>query len=397
MSASSKRFLLVLDDGFADLQIRAALPADSVDVVRLADALNGAGLPGRATPDVAIVGCSSRPDDALRAIEMLSSDLGLPTIVLCEGGREGFLEAAFRAGAEDFHVLPQSTAQLAFAFEKAVARRRGGVAADPAGSLVVVLGPKGGTGKTLTACNLAVALAQTGARPVVVDLDLQFGDVGLALGVRPTSTIYDLAVAGGSLDADKIDSFLVDHPSGVRLLLAPTRPDQAAAVGVALVQQVLQHLRSRYAYVVVDTPPAFSPEVIAAIDASSHVCVVGMLDTLSLKDTKIGLETLEQMGYATDDVTLVLNRADSSVGIGRRDVRQLLGKTPDVLVPSDRAIPKALTSGRTIVEADPGSGPAKAFASLAVRYLSGGASVEEPEQEDESRGGHRLALLRRAS
>jgi len=137
--------------------------------------------------------------------------------------------------------------------------------------------------------------------------------------------------------------------------------------------------------------------LVAAIDASSQLCVVGMLDTLSLKDTRIGLETLEQMGYATDDVTLVLNRADSSVGIGRRDVRQLLGKTPDVLVPSDRAIPKALTSGRTIVEADPGSGAAKAFASLAERYLGGGASVEETEQEDESRGGHRLALLRRAS
>ena len=135
--------------------------------------------------------------------------------------------------------------------------------------------------------------------------------------------------------------------------------------------------RRSYDFVIVDTAPAFSPEVIVAIDASSHLCLVGMLDALSLKDTKIGLETLKQMGYSTDDVTLVLNRADSSVGISMSDVYSLLKKDPDVLVPSDRSIPRALTVGETIYEADPKSGAGRAYESLAQHYLKL-ARADEP-------------------
>src|SRR5262249_53753591 len=157
---------------------------------------------------------------------------------------------------------------------------------------------------------LGVALAAHSTAPVIVDLDLQFGDVGLALGLKPDRTIYDLATSAGSLDADKVDSFLMEHESGVRALLAPVRPDQAAAVSAQFLRVVLDELRSRHDFVIVDTPPAFSPEVITSIDASTHLCVVGMLDALSLKDTKIGLETLAQMGCDPATMTLVLNRAD---------------------------------------------------------------------------------------
>ncbi len=96
--------------------------------------------------------------------------------------------------------------------------------------MITVLGPKGGTGKTVTSSNLAVALALEDRSSVLVDLDLQFGDVGLALGLEPTKTIYDLATSGGTLDGDKVESFLAHHPSGARALLAPLRPDQAAAI-----------------------------------------------------------------------------------------------------------------------------------------------------------------------
>ena len=132
--------------------------------------------------------------------------------------------------------------------------------------MIAVLGPKGGTGKTLTSCNLAVALAEAGSRTVIVDIDLQFGDVGLALGLRPEKTIFDVATAGGTLDADKVDSYLIEHPSGVRALLAPTRPDQAAAITTSFLRQLFEILRTNYEFVIVDTPPAFSPEVITAID-----------------------------------------------------------------------------------------------------------------------------------
>ncbi len=159
-------------------------------------------------------------------------------------------------------------------------------------------------------------------------------------------------------------------------------------------------LRSQYDFLIVDTPPAFTPEVIAAVDASSHLCVVGMLDALSLKDTKIGLETLEQMGYDPTAVTLVLNRADSDVGITQADVEQLLGRAPDVLVGSDRAIPRALTNGQPIVVAEPRSKAARSYATLAERYLAATAQPADrsgPGAAASNGNGRRRLLLRKAS
>ena len=143
--------------------------------------------------------------------------------------------------------------------------------------------------------------------------------------------------------------------------------------------------------------------MIVAIDAATHLCLVGMLDALSLKDTKIGLETLKQMGYSSDDITLVLNRADSSVGISMSDVYSLLKKDPDVLVPSDRSIPRALTVGETIYETDPKSGAGRAYESLAQHYLklahaaepAAGFDTAEPEGVGPS--GRRRRLLRRGN
>jgi Flp pilus assembly CpaE family ATPase len=130
-----------------------------------------------------------------------------------------------------------------------------------------------------------------------------------------------------------------------------------------------------------------------------------MLDALSLKDTKIGLETLKQMGYTLDDVTLVLNRADTSVGISMSDVYELLRKAPEVLIPSDRAIPRALTAGETIYEADAKSGAARGYAELAKRYLDlTGTSASETSTDAITLGGEsdagtarRRRLLRRGN
>jgi pilus assembly protein CpaE len=401
MTLAGIRCLALLDSGVTDAAIRAALPAGAPLQVASLRAVAEAvpQLVDEMAPDLVLIGCSGHSQpvlDAIRQVSLRAVDCSI--VVLYEGTPNGFVDPAFEAGADDVIVLPQPVEHLAFSLEKVIARRRGAGAPVASAPLISVLGPKGGTGKTLTACNLAVALAKAGTRPIVVDLDLQFGDVGLALGLKPDRTIYDLAVAGGSLDGDKIDSFVVDHPSGVRVLLAPTRPDQAAVVEIRFLREVFELLRSRYDYVIVDTPPAFSPEVIAAIDMSSHLCIVGMLDALSLKDTKIGFETLRQMGYDPDGITLVLNRADTSVGISQDDVVQLLGKHPDVLVPSDRAIPRAITVGQAIVEADPKSGPARAFMALAARYLEARAPVAagSDRAEHDARSSRRGVLLRKA-
>lgn len=389
------RILLVVDDGIEPAAIVSALPpAARVTTMRLDQLQTAEAALSEpvSPPELLLVGCSQRRDDVLELVQTASRlPNDAPVVVLYNGSPNGFMERAFAAGADDLITLPLPQGELGFALEKVIARRRGFTPSRRAGEIVTVLGPKGGTGKTLTACNLAVALAGAGPASVaVVDLDLQFGDVGLALGLQPTRTIYDLATAGGSLDADKIDGFLAEHPTGVRALLAPVRPDQAAAVSGDFLRGVLDAMRGRNDFVVVDTPPAFSPEVIAAIDSSTRLCVVGMLDALSLKDTKIGLETLAQMGYDPADVTLVLNRSDSNVGISASDVQRLLGRRPDVLVPSDRAIPRAVTEGRTIVEAEPRSGAASAYLALAESYWTAGA---QPAAKVEAAPARRRSLL----
>ena len=374
--------------------IREALPVGTpLRAVSLAEA-GRAGNEIQHGADLVIVGCSEAHAQALKVISAASTQRAdRPVVVLYQGSPNGFLEQAFEAGADDLVALPQAAGQLGFALEKAMARRRGAAAFSAEGSMITVLGPKGGTGKTVTSSNLAVALALEGKSSVIVDLDLQFGDVGLALGLAPTKTIYDLATSGGSLDGDKIDSFLAEHPSGARALLAPLRPDQAAAVGTAFLREVFEILRSRYDFVIVDTPPAFTAEVIVAVDGATHLTMVGMLDALSLKDTKIGLETLAEMGYDPRAITLVLNRADSSVGITPEDVEQLLGRAPDVLVGSDRAIPRALTNGQPIVAAEPKSKAARSYVGLAERYLAAPVLVTAGPNDN----GRRRLSLRKAS
>jgi pilus assembly protein CpaE len=374
MTSPAPKVFLAFEDGVDPRPIEDALPRGTrVEPTRLGENGNGKLLASAADAELVVVACDGDSQRALDLIQAASTQLQArpPVVVVYAGSPNGFMERAFEAGADDLITLPQPREELAFALEKALVRRRGASPSQP-GTMIAVLGPKGGTGKTLTSCNLAEALAGAGSSPVIVDLDLQFGDVGLALGLRPQQTIYDLAVAGGSLDAEKLQSFLAHHPSGASALLAPVRPDQAASVSPAFLRSIFELLRTLHDFVIVDTSPAFTPEVIAAIDCASHICLVGMLDALSLKDTKIGLETLSQMGYDPRDVTLVLNRADSSVGITMADVERLLGRRPDVLVPSDRAIPTAITDGRTIVGAAPDSSAARAFTALAQTYLAGG-------------------------
>jgi pilus assembly protein CpaE len=373
--------LVAVDSGVDSNAIQSMLPnASGVEIVGMVNGLDESWRTLQETaPDLVIVACEGYSDRALYFIDgAVKQQPERPVVVLATGSPNGFVRRVFESGADDIITLPEAPERIAFTLEKAVARRRGaaiasGVALAP---MICVLGPKGGTGKTLVSTNLGVALAAGGKRPVLVDLDLQFGDIGLALGLRPDKTIYDLARSGGSLDEDKLDAYLARHSSGLRVLLAPTRPDQASAVTVDFLRDVFTILRSMADFVVVDTPPGFTPEVIAAIDASSDVCIVGMLDSLSLKNTKLGLETLELMGYNPDRISLVLNRADTRVGITHEDVEAIIGRAPETLVPSDRQIPISINDGTPIVVKEERSEAARAFRKLAESY-----TVGEPEEE----------------
>src|SRR5438270_2423623 len=328
--------------------------------------------------DIVLVACYGHDDGVAAMVDYaVKHRPDRPVVVMSEASPNGFLRQAFEAGADDVITLPQSVEQVAFTLEKVIARKKGlAVPGRASAPLIAILGPKGGTGKTLISANLAVALAQRDANVVLVDLDLQFGDIGLALGLSPERTMYDLMKAGAPFDHEKLDRHLIKHSSGVKVLIAPTRPDQASAVSIEFLREIYAGLRTMCDAVIVDTPPGFTPEVIATIDVSSDICMVGMLDSLSLKNTKLGLETLDLMGYETDHVSLVLNRADSLVGITPDDVSTIIGRGPDVSIPSDREIPRSVNEGTPIVAAKANSGAAKAFRRLADRYAT--ASTPTP-------------------
>jgi pilus assembly protein CpaE len=384
--------LVALDAGVSPDTVEAAIPEGSdIQVVAFVDGLEESWTTLQETAtDLVLVACAGYSERTLVFIDgVVKQRHDRPVVVLCESSPNGFVRRVFEAGADDIITLPESPGNVLFTLQKAVARKQGAAAATGVAlaPMVCVLGPKGGTGKTLTSCNLAVSLASNGHKVALVDLDLQFGDVGLALGLAPERTIHDLARAGGSVDPEKVESFLVSHSSGVRVLMAPTRPDQAGGITVEFLRDVYAALRAVNDFVVVDTPPGFTPEVIASIDSSSHVCMVGMLDSLSLKNTKLGLETLELMGYEQNRIRLLLNRSDSRVGIGHDEVAAITGRTPDVLVPSDREIPCSINEGVPVVLAKTRSEAARAFHSLADLYLAGDPQL--------STNGHRTGLLRR--
>src|SRR5829696_6402874 len=384
----SIKTLIALDGGVDAEVVRAALPEGQSDI-QIVGLVHGLDETWRilqeTTTDLLVIACAGHSDRALFLVDAaVKQRPERPVVVLSEGSANGFIRRLFEAGADDIVLLPEPADRVRFTLEKALARKQGsavatGIAVAP---MICILGPKGSSGKTVTASNLTAGLAMAGYSVALVDLDLQFGDVGLALGLAPEKTIYDLAKSGGSIDAEKIDAYLTEHESGARVLLAPTRPDHATVVTVDFLRDVYAALRRSFDYVVVDTPPGFTPEVIASIDSSTHICLVGMLDSLSLKNTKLGLETLDLMGYDRERICLVLNRADSRVGIGREDVVAVVGRSPDVLVPSEREIPRSVNEGQPIVLAQPRSDAAKAFRALAASYAG--------QPEAENRKGRKL-------
>ena len=215
------KVLVAMDEGVDHDGLQASLPAQTdIQLMGIVDGLEESWSTLQETPtDLLVVATAGYSDRALFLIDgAVKQRPDRPVLVLSEGSPNGFVRRVFESGADDILTLPQAPETVAFTMQKAVARKQGaalgsGVALSP---MICVLGPKGGTGKTLTSCNLAVSLAQRNYKVVVVDLDLQFGDVGLALGLAPEKTVYDLAKSGGSLDGDKLDAYLGTHSSGVK-------------------------------------------------------------------------------------------------------------------------------------------------------------------------------------
>jgi pilus assembly protein CpaE len=245
------------------------------------------------------------------------------------------------------------------------------------GTLVTVFAAKGGCGKTTVATNLAAALADRGRREVcLVDLDLAFGDVAIALQLFPAHTLADAVPLGEGLDGAALQGLLTPHSPGLTTLVAPVEPGIAESIPAATIGAVLRLLKQQFQFVVVDSPPAFTDQVLAAFDESDMVALLATLDIPALKNLKLTLETLDLLNYPREKWRVVLNRADSKVGLSLAEVEKTLRVKIAVQIPSSRAVPASVNRGVPIVLDDPAHPVSEAireFAETQVVPLSQGA------------------------
>lgn len=233
------------------------------------------------------------------------------------------------------------------------------------GKVITVFSAKGGVGKTTLSTNLAAYLASTGAKTLLLDLDLMFGDVAISLQLQPHSSIRDLVAMSGHLDTQGLASVVTVHEdSGLHVVAAPADPADADRVPAEVVLELVRVARSSYTYIVVDTPPSFTEHVLAAFDVSDLNLLVATLDIPAIKNLRIALSTLDALGAAQDARRIVLNRADAKVGLSADDVETALTHEIAVSVPNSLTVPASVNRGVPIVLDEP-RGPV----ALAIREL----------------------------
>jgi len=233
--------------------------------------------------------------------------------------------------------------------------------------VIVVISPKGGSGKTAISSNLAVALAQRDpGRVVAVDLDVRFGDLGTALSLAPERTLAQLA-RSNQLDATTVKLFLTPSEHGLYVLAGANDPVDADAIGHAHVSAVLPLLAQNFDYVVVDTPAGLDELTLAAIECATDMLLVSSLDVTSIRSLHKALDALDKMAV-TAERHLVLNRADAKVGLEPSDAEEALGMKICCTIPVSRELPLALNLGTPVVVSEPRSAVAKQLQELAQRY-----------------------------
>ena len=239
------------------------------------------------------------------------------------------------------------------------------------GRVITVTSPKGGTGKTTVAANLAIALASDGERTVaVVDLDLQFGDIEYALRLRPDNTMTDAVRLGMDLDTTSVKGYLTPHPSGVFALCAPSSPVDAESLQHDHVMHVVRLLSQIFDYVIVDTASGIDDHTLNAVEIATDVVLLVATDVPTVRSAQKSLQIYRQLGHDDRPWHIVLNRADAKVGLGPEDVEEAIGVKADIRVPESRAVGAAMNHGSPVVESQPKSPPAKALIGLARRFVS---------------------------
>lgn len=339
-------------------------------------------------PHVLVLGPSfANPASLAQVNGTLQAHREIGTILIAEALSTDLLQTALRSGVKDVLAAPVDTEQLVAAVDRVTAALDLGSVARATGSggssgssqsdgeqgkVVTVFSTKGGAGKSVLAANLAVILAKRSDKPVVlVDADLQFGDVAVMLKLAPQHTIVDAVGSLDRLDATLLQQFLMRHePSGLLILPAPLEPSFADQISAAEMVKIVELLRTFCSFVVIDTPAYFNEVVLGLIEESDEVLLIAGMDIPNIKNVKIGLQTLRLLNVPMTKLHLVLNRANSKVKLDVSEVERTLQIKAESLIPSDVVVPQSVNKGTPVVLDSPKSGVAKSIEQLANMFLA---------------------------
>jgi pilus assembly protein CpaE len=345
-----------------------------IDVVgSAASGVQALEMAGRLSPDVVLMDINMPDMDGITATEKLSAAVPEASVVMMSvQGEADYLRRSMLAGAREFLVKPFSSDELTASIRQVYSREQeklsrmaasmpvvsateggsGGSSAESGGEgdgrVVAVFSPKGGVGRTTIAVNLAVAAAtELGRSVVLMDGSFQFGDVGVLLNLNPKNkSIADLVPELEQGEPESLDTFVINHSSGVRVLLAPPSPEMAELITPSGVKRVIEALRRKHDLVIIDCTSWFNDTTLAILDVSDVVLTILSLEITSIKNMRLFLEVAEQLGYEQSKIKLVLNRADSTLGIRVADVENSIGRKVDHTIVSDgRSVVYALNRG----------------------------------------------------
>jgi len=346
-------------------------------------------------PAVVLLGPSFANDAGLGQAQRISR--GFPEaglVMLADQLTLPLLQQALRAGVRDAVTIDSGETAVRQAIERvgdamvAVATRAA-VAAEPEtrGRVVVAFSTKGGVGKSVVATNLAAGLAvEHPGRVVLVDADLQFGDVAVLLGVPPANTTVDAAAAIDTADTELMGALLGTHePTSLRVLCAPVEPSAGESIAPETMVSIVRLLRQMFDFVIVDMPPHFDDVVLALLEEADDVLLVASMDIPSIKNLKVGMQTLDLLAIAGSKLRLVLNRANARVNLDISDVERALGVHAEFRIPSDIAVPQAVNRGVPVLVDRPRSAAALALRRLAETIDALGRADNAPPREGRRR------------
>ena len=348
-------------------------------------------------PDVIVMDINMPGMDGIAASEIIAQRLPFsPIIMMSVHGEAEHLKRAMNAGAREFLVKPFSGDEFSTSIkrvhERELARREqlqgsAAVAGTPGPiatenveehQVIAVFSPKGGAGRTTLATNLALALRQeTNQRVALIDANLQFGDVGVLLNLNPKNRSVLDAVEGGEPDRDIIESVIVDHSTGIRVLLAPPSPEGADLVTAAYLRKIVEMMKDNHDWVVVDLPSGLNDHTLGVLDAADQILVVAALEITTIKNVRLFLEVADQLDYERSKVRLVINRSDASQGIRIGDVEASIRRPIDGTIVSDgRLAVLAVNRGVPFVVSHPESPLSRDVVKLARTLAGDGSSTK---------------------